>query len=152
MAKRPNTIKCEIVKAPAGLVFAEGFTGRKSLYRDKLFLALQQDSVLRVAAGDIYQVNQFRAAARKARLKVVIAAAGDWLYIKPIQPTEGWKALLLLLREPRTMEELRAKKIPDLDLGTELAKMRSEGHAHVIKQRGLECWVLTEKGLDLVAA
>jgi len=145
-AKRPDKIKFDLCKPPATVIFGSLDNRRKSIYRDKLFAALQANSVIRIMADDAYMLMMFRTAAKKAGLKLVGGQEGEYLYLKPLETPEAMKSLLLLLREPRSPEELRAKKL-ELDLNGTLAQLRGEGVVHVVREK----WVLTEKGMDLLA-
>lgn len=143
--KRPDKIKFNLVKPPSGLIFQEALRGTGSVYVTKLQEALSGDSAIEILASDKYLAHQLKSAAKKIRLKLVFATQGDRLYIKPIVPSEDEKRLLLLLREPRTMNELREKKF-EIDLGAVVAKLRADGIAHVVRDK----WVLTDKGAELI--
>jgi hypothetical protein len=87
--------------------------------------------------------HQLKKTAAKLNVKLVYALDGDFLYIKPIAVDGDLKRLLLLLREPRTVNELMAKKL-ELHLQNSLSKLAADGLAHLYKEK----WVLTEKGLN----
>ena len=145
--KRPDRIKFNLVKPPSGLIFQEALRGTGSVYVSKLQEALSGDSVIEILASDKYLHAQLKAAAKKAKIKLVFATQGDRLYIKPVVPGEDEKRLLILLREPRTMNELRGMKF-EMDIGATVAKLRADGIAHVVREK----WVLTDKGTQLLGA
>jgi hypothetical protein len=141
--KRPDKIKLDLCEAPPGLMFTE-FIGRKdSVYVRKITEALSSASVISIAAADTYLRMQFQKAAKKLKMKLVFAQAGDLLYIKPIVIEGELKRLLLLLREPRTLVELQTKKL-ELHLENSLSGLAKDGLAHFQKDK----WKLTEKGMD----
>lgn len=141
--KRPAKITFEIVAAPTALQFADKLASSKSIYIEKLNTALGKGQVIAISQADKYLVYQLKAAAKKINCKLVYAVEGERLYIKPILVTADLKRLLYLLREPRTMNELRAAKL-EIALENELSKLAGDGMAHIHKDK----WVLTEKGLD----
>jgi hypothetical protein len=141
--KRPDKIKCDVVKVPAGLVFSERIGRTGSLYMDKLNEALASGSVIQIVEKDTYLRHQLKKAADKLKVKLVFAAAQGYIYIKPIAIEGESKRLLVLLREPRTVAYLQTKKL-ELHLENTLTQFMSDGLAHLVKG----AWVLTEKGLD----
>lgn len=141
--KRPDKIKLDVVKAPQGLMFTE-FIGRKdSVYVSKLTEALNSASVIAITASDMYFRQQLQNAAKKLKVKLVFAKQGELLYVKPIAVDGELRRLILLLREPRALVELQAKKL-ELHLENSLAGLAKDGLAHFRKEK----WQLTEKGLD----
>lgn len=140
---RPDKIKLEIVAPPAGVHFSE-FVGRKdSVYVSKLTEAIAKGQSIKILIVDKYMLMQFRNAAKKLNIRLVFGTQGEDLYIKPVETSVEEKRLLLVLREPRTENELASKNF-ELHLKNSLSKLASEGVAHLFKGK----WVLTEKGLD----
>ena len=70
--------------------------GRKSLYLDKLQEALQAESVVRISKGDAYMLQMFKKAAAKLKVKLVIGNDAQYLYLKPITPSEDLKRLMAI--------------------------------------------------------
>ena len=149
--KRPDKIKCDVIAAPTGLVFGDGRRMMRSLYKDKLQAAIQNGHVVRIAAGDAYMRSQFMQAAKKLGMKLLSAQDGQYAYLKPIAPSEAQHSLLMLLREPRTLDELRAKHL-ELDLNVELQALRDHGAAEIVKHLNVQKWRLTEAGLKLTVS
>lgn len=146
--KRPSRIKLSVIKPPAGLIFTEAIRGTGGIYVKRLTQALSTDSVVQIAKDDKYMLNMLRAAARKLKVKVLLAEQGEFLYFKPLAVEGEHKRLMLLLREPRTDVELQAKKL-ELHLPNTLADLAKDGLAHQIANGGNKGkWALTERGMD----
>jgi len=142
--KRATKVKLEVVKAVAHLHFSETVGQRGiSIYTLKLSEALNSGGAVQIMAADAYMKHQLKATAKKLNLKLVYALEGEFLYVKPIAVDGDMKKLMLMLREPRTENELAAKKY-ELHLKNALAKLAADGLAHLYREK----WVLTEKGLD----
>lgn len=146
MPKRPDKIKFDVVKPPANMFFAEGLGRKGSIYVGKLVEALNTDSVVQILSSDSYMLQQLRMAGKKLGVRLLYGESGDHLFVKPISQTADQKRLMLLLREPRTVNELMAAKL-ELHLINTLKEFASQGLAHIYKDK----WVLTEQGLDAVA-
>jgi hypothetical protein len=146
--KRANKVKLDVVKPPSHLHFSDDLGKRGvSVYVKKLSEALNASGAVQIAAGDSYMRFQLRGAAKKLKLKLVYALDGDFLYVKPLAIEGEQKRLMLLLREPRTLNELMAVKL-ELHLPNTLAEWARQGLAHSITKGAVERWVLTEKGMD----
>lgn len=141
--KRPDKVKFDVVKIPAGLTFCEGVGRSDSIYVRKLNEALSSGGVIQITDKDAYLRSQLKMAAKKLKVKLVYATAGGFVYVKPIAIEGELKRLLLLLREPRKLAWLQTQKL-ELHLENSLADIARDGLAHMHK----EAWVLTEKGLD----
>src|SRR5271155_739340 len=143
--KRPNKIKLEVVKAPSDLHFSDSLGKRGiSIYVEKLSEALNSGGVVQIAKDDTYMRTQLKNSAKKLGLRLVYALAEDFVYVKPIAVDGDRKRLLLLLREKRTLNELRAATL-QLDLNSTLAEFRKQGIAHVVQTKnGVDTWVLTD--------
>lgn len=141
--KRAANVKLNVVKPAAHLHFSDSIGQRGiSIYVLKLSEALNTGGAVQIMASDAYMKYQLKAAAKKLALKLVYALDGEFLYVKPIAVDGDIKRLLLLLREPRTENELMAKKL-ELHLKNSLSKLAADGLAHFHKEK----WVLTEKGM-----
>lgn len=140
--KRAGKVKLEVVKPAAHLHFSDTI-GQRGIYTQKLSEALNTGGVVLIMAGDAYMKHSLKKAAAALNMKLMYALDGDFLYVKPLVVDGDLKRLLLLLREPRTENELMAKKL-ELHLRNSLAKLAGDGLAHFHKEK----WVLTEKGLD----
>ena len=137
-----------IVAPPADLIFAEQKRCQRSIYQDKLQDALSAGHVIQVRADDISTISQFKTKAKKLSIKLVFAWHGEFIYIKPLQMTEDMRKLMLLLREPRTENSLRAAKL-GLNLDSVLERLVEDGMARQIKT-GVHAnsWHATDKGLE----
>ena len=141
--KRSTKVKLEVVKPAAHLHFSDTIGQRGiSIYMQKLSEAMNTGGAVQIMKDDAYMRHQLKKTAAKLNVKLVYALDGDFLYIKPIAVDGDLKRLLLLLREPRTVNELMAKKL-ELHLQNSLSKLAADGLAHLYKEK----WVLTEKGL-----
>ena len=142
--KRAAKVKLEVVKPGAHLHFSDSVGQRGiSIYTLKLTEALNKGECVQIMKDDAYMKHQLKATAKKLCLKLVYALDGDFLFVKPIAVDGDLKKLMLMLREPRTENELAAKKY-ELHLKNALAKLAADGLAHFHREK----WVLTEKGLD----
>ena len=143
--KRPAKVKLLVVKPPATVFFSEALGRTDSIYVQKITEALNTRSAIVVLREDKYLQSQFKMAAKKIGVKLVFGVDGDDLYIKPLEQSSQVKRLMLLLREPRTMNELMAAKL-ELHLQNTLSKLAADGLAHIHKEK----WVLTSKGLEAI--
>jgi hypothetical protein len=142
--KRATKVKLEVIKPAAHLHFSDSVGQRGiSIYTQKLSEALNTGGVVQIMAGDAYMKHQLRKSAEKLNLKLVYALDGDFLYVKPLAVDGDLKRLMLLLREPRSENELMSKKL-ELHLKNALSKLAADGLAQFHKEK----WTLTEKGLD----
>jgi hypothetical protein len=128
--KGPSKVKLDVVKSPAGLIFVDRIAGKDSIYVRKLQEALASSSVIQISAGDSYMRSQLRIAAKKIKARLVFVEGES-------------QRLMVLLREPRTLSELEAKRF-ELRLSATLAEFAKNGIAHELRGK----WVLTEKGMD----
>lgn len=143
--KRPEKIKFRLVKPPADAIFHEDLFRRDSVYTSKLTEALNSNQSIEVLEEDKYLLSQLKTAAGKLKVRFLYARSGDSILVKPVQPSDQEKRLILLLREPRTLNDLAGAKL-ELHLTDTLQRMASHGTAHELKGK----WVLTEKGMDLL--
>jgi hypothetical protein len=142
--KRATKVKLEVIKPAAHLHFSDSVGQRGiSIYTQKLSEALNTGGVVQIMAADAYMKHQLKVTAKKLNVKLVYALDGEFLYVKPLAVDGDLKRLMLLLREPRSENELMSKKL-ELHLKNTLAKLAADGLAHFHKEK----WVLTEKGLD----
>ena len=144
--------KCDVMHAPAGLKFGDA-VGRvqDSIYKRKVREALATDGVIRILPQDSYMRSQIRQAAKKLNCKIVYAQDAQFHYLKPIALGEEQKRLMLLLRDPRTVNELKGRGL-ELNLEEALKQLAGQGLAHVMTagmNKGR--WVLTEQGMDAIA-
>lgn len=142
--KRATKAKMEVVKPAGHLHFSDSIGQRGiSIYLVKLTEALNTGGAVQIMKDDAYMKHQFKKTAKNLGVKLVYALDGDFLYIKPIALDGDLKRLMLLLREPRTLNELMAENL-ELHLQDTLSKLAADGLAHLHKEK----WVLTAKGLD----
>ena len=144
-AKRQDKIKLTVVVKPAAnLHFSDSVGGRGiSIYVKAISEALNTGGAVQIVSGDAYMKQQLKNAAKKLNLRLVYALEGEHLLVKPIAVEGEEQRLLLLLREPRTENELAGKKL-ELHLKDTLKKLAANGLAHIHKEK----WVLTERGMD----
>ncbi len=142
--KLATKVKLEVVKPAAHLHFSDNI-GRRgiSIYVLKLTEALNKGDCVQIMQDDGYMRTQLKIAAKKLNLKLVYALDDGFLYVKPLAVDGEQKRLLLLLREPRSENELMGKKL-ELHLKNTLTQLAADGLAHVHKEK----WVLTERGMD----
>lgn len=143
--KRPDKIKFRLVKPPPDVIWQEDLFRRDSVYANKLQEALNSNQTIEIADEDKYLLHQLKKAADKLKIRLLYGRSGDSLLVKPVQPSDQEKRLILLLREPRTLNDLASAKL-ELHLTDTLQRMASHGTAHELKGK----WVLTEKGMDLL--
>jgi hypothetical protein len=145
--KRPDKTKLEVVKPPAGITFVDALVrgGRVSVYQQRITEALSTSGCVQIVVKDNYALMQLRKAAKALKVKLVYAISGEAMYIKPIAIEGEKQRLILLLRESRTLNYLRGKKL-ELHLENTLAELAKDGLAMV---KGDE-WRLTLKGMDLL--
>ncbi len=142
--KRATKVKLEVVKPSADLHFSESVGQRGiSVYVKTLSEALNTSGAVKIMSADAYMKHQLKKAAEKLNLKLVYALEGEFLYVKPLVVEGEQKRLMLLLREPRTENELMGKKL-ELNLPNTLKKLAADGLAHINRDK----WVLTERGMD----
>ena len=142
--KRASKVKLTVLKEPTNLHFTDSIGQRGiSIYVKSISEALNTGGVVQIMSGDAYMKFQLKNAAKKLDLRLVYALEGEYLYVKPIAVAGEEQRLLLLLREPRTENELMGKKL-ELNLKDTLKKLAANGLAHIHKEK----WVLTEKGMD----
>ena len=148
MPKASKALKLAIVKVkdlPSATVFQRSLL-RASVYTEALLqLSATPDAALRIAdnPGQIVQVKK---AAEKLGFSLLFARIDHDIAIKIVQLSDSQRRLQLLLREPRTLNELRAANL-ELDLDSELKDMAKDGFAK-IDTKGR--WLLTEVGMARV--
>ncbi len=150
MPAKVKNFKCEVVKAkdvPDVLRFAATL-GRGGFWAQKInVLRGDPDAVLRIVADDQSSLTQLRTQAKKDGLTLLFARSGDDVYVRAFIPSEAINRLVLLLREPRTLNELRAAKL-ELNIEPELQTLIAHGHAQT---RGGK-YHLTDRGQEELAA
>jgi hypothetical protein len=144
--KRADKVKFKVIIPAANLHFSDSVGTRGiSIYTKAISEALNTGGAVQIMSGDAYMKQQLKKAAEKLSLKLVYALEGEYLYVKPLVVEGEQKRLMLLLREPRTENELMAKKL-ELHLPNTLKKLAADGLAHLHKEK----WVLTERGMDVL--
>lgn len=85
---------------------------RTSVYFTKLMDAVNANGAIAVPKANAdYLLSQYRKFATKASLRLLFAERGDTLLIKPMAATEEEKRLMLMLRTPRTLNEIESWKV-----------------------------------------
>jgi hypothetical protein len=142
--KKLKDSKLEVVKPALSLHFTDSLGQRGiSIYVAKISEALNAGAAVKISSKDQYLRSQLQQAAKKLNVRLVYALDGDFLYVKPLAIEGEKKRLVLLLRESRSLNELKGKNL-ELHLENTLAELAKEGLAHLHKEK----WVLTAKGLD----
>jgi hypothetical protein len=132
----PNPEFVSPADLPSNIVFGRNLMGGRGVWQDR-FNSLQAspDNVLRLSANDQSGITQ-----------ILWAKAGDFVYVKAFMPSEAQRALILLLREPRSLNELHARKL-EVNVEFELQRLAQYGHAEFRASK----WQLTEAGIaDLI--
>jgi hypothetical protein len=142
----PNkTFKCDMValKSVDNLTFSASI-GRGGFWAEKV-TALRNDmeSMLKLRFDDKSSLLQLRQQAKKIGVSLLFARGGDFLYVRVWMPDESQKRLIILLREERTVPELKNKGL-EVDLISQLERFAAAGHAQVKNGK----WKLTQKGHD----
>ena len=131
---------------PAHVRFATSLSRQGYWEQQANTLRGDPDKCLKLRRGDASSLMQIRAKAKKTNLILLFAEDGDFVYVSAFLPDENQSRLYLLLREPRTLDELRAKRI-ELNVEQELQRLLARGHAEFRKSK----WQLTAKGIsDLI--
>ncbi len=146
---RPDRPKFNVVtQLPVGLIFADQIARKDSLYIFKLQEAIDKQGAIEVLSTDKYLQMQIRKTALKMNIRLLWATSNGNVYIKPIIPSGYEERLYLLLREPRTMDELKAAKL-ELDLKSTLEKLIMNGLGNYIS-KGVHVgkFQLTERGIN----
>lgn len=148
MAPKAKSFKCEVVKAKdlPEVRFAATL-GRGGYWSDRVnLLRGDPEAVLKINAGDQSSLTQLRTQAKKDGLTLLFARSGDHVFIRAFIPSEALNRLVLLLREPRTINELRRSKL-ELNLEGELQALIAHGHA----QHRAGKYQLTDRGQEELA-
>lgn len=138
-----KAFKCEILapeKIPA-VTFSRTFN-RMAFWDRKLDDLIASDGgALALAETDSSSITQIRTKAKKRGLQLLVARSNGHVYVKLFMPSEDQRRLVLWLREPRTVDDLKARRL-ELDVTSELARMEVAGQA--AKRNGK--WQLTKEG------
>lgn len=140
---KSKSFKCELVKRGSvqGLAFAPTL-GRRGYWEEQInLLRGDPDGMLRLNADDTSSLMQLRKRAKDAKLQLLFARDGEYLYVRAHIPSEEQHRLILLLREPRTVNELKARGI-EVNLEAELQALATKGWAEFKGGK----WRLTPKG------
>lgn len=144
MAKA-TTFKCEVVKLKdhRHLSFSSSLL-RGGYWAERLNELLSEpDNLLKLAEGDQSSLTQIRTVAKKRGVPLLFSKATGFVFIRAWVPSEDQSRMILLLRELRTVDEIRAAKV-ELNVEQELVTMSSRGH---VVKRGNK-WQLTDKGTE----
>jgi hypothetical protein len=143
VATKAKAFKCEAVKRSTrpNLIFAATLSRRGYWEEQVNLLRGDPDMMLKILASDPSSLMQLKNRAKKAGLALLFAREEEYLYIRAYIPSEEQTRLVLLLREPRTVNELRAKGLT-MNLEAELHTMAQRGHAVFKKEK----WQLTDSG------
>jgi hypothetical protein len=140
--------------AIAGVHFAPlPRAGRSSVYLTNLLEAVNKGGAVAVPASRAnYLVGQYRSFAVKAGIRLLFAHQGDQLLIKPMPATEDEKRLMLMLRSPRTYNEIESWKVRErveISLKPTLERLREAG---LVSMTNDGKWGCTALGQDEVKA
>lgn len=136
---------CDLV-ADRGLslIFTKTLSRQGSWIQKLVELKASPGKLLRIRHDDQSSLTQIRRKARMVGMDLAFAREGDHVYIKYVELSEAHRRLMLYLREPRTLVELQAAKIADLNLEPTLREMASEGVCGLIRSK----WQLTDAGVE----
>ena len=143
MKPKAAKFKCEPIKRSQypDLVF-NATLGRRGYWEEQInLLRGDPDVMLKLVGEDVSSVMQLRQRAKKAGVTLLFAREGDFVFVRAWLPSEDQSRLVLLLREARTVNELKSKGL-EMNLEAELQSMASHGHA---EYKGGK-WKLTPKG------
>ena len=147
-AKTP--LKLKIVKSkevPSTVVFSRSLL-RPSPYVAKLQeLSATPDAVL-VIGDSAGQIISVRKAAEKLGLDLAFARSNGDVLVRIMTLSESQHRLFLLLREARTLNELKASDL-ELNVEQELKDLAAQSYASLDRQGK---WKLTEEGLARLKA
>lgn len=148
MPAKAKSFKCEVVKVKdvPNVRFAATL-GRGGFWAQKInVLRGDPEAALKIQADDQSSLTQLRTQAKKDGLTLLFARDGDYVFVRAFVPSEALNRLVLLLREPRTMNELRTSKL-ELNLETEVQALIAHGHA----QHRAGKYQLTDRGQEELA-
>jgi hypothetical protein len=148
MPVKVQSFKCEVVKAKdlPDVRFAATLI-RGGFWQDKVnLLRGDLDAVLKINGDDSSSMMQLKKQAQKAGVTLLFARHGAHIFVRAFVPTEALNSLVLLLREPRTLNELRGKNL-ELNLEPELQTLI--GHGHALHRAGK--YQLTDRGQEELA-
>ena len=97
--------------------------------------------LMKIGQDDASALMQLRKHAKACGLLLMFAKADGFLFVKGFIPSEEQQRLYLLLREPRTVDELKTKGL-QMGLVGELQELQNRGHAQIHRGK----WQLTEAG------
>ena len=124
-----------------GLVFSASLSRQGYWTQQVNALRGDPDSMLKILASDASSLTQLRTRAKELKIVLLFARSGEHVYVRAYLPSEEQTRLVLWLREPRTLNELRSKGF-EFNLEAELQTLASHGHAEFTRDK----WKLTEKG------
>lgn len=143
---KPVTIKkfkCEPVKIStvSDLVFASTLN-RRGYWEEQInLLRGNPDTMLRIMADDASSLTQIRTRAKRSGLALLFARKDEFVFVRAWLPSEDQTRLVLLLREERTVNDLRGKGLT-MNVEAELQALAAHGHAEFKGGK----WRLTNKG------
>lgn len=149
MKERKPSFKCEPVKIASvpGLKF-EPTIGRRAFWVDQInLLRGDPDLMLKILASDKSSITQLQVKAKKENVRLLWAQKDDFLFVRAWVPSEAQARLTLLLREPRTVNELKARGL-ELNLEAELEALAKRGMCAYKAGK----WQLTSVGLNGIGA
>ncbi len=106
-------------------------------------LIANPDKMLKIHADDSSSLQQIRNKAADRKVKLLFARQADFIYVRIWMPSEEQQRLVLLLREPRTVNEIKAKGL-EVNVESELKYMSERAQAEFKNGK----WQLTKRGAD----
>lgn len=150
MPRTSTVTKLKIIRSkevPSSVVFSRSLL-RPSPYIAKLQeLSATPDATL-VIGDSAGQIISLRKAAEKLGMDLAFARNSGDVLVRIITLSESQHRLLLLLREARTLNELKASDL-ELNVEQELKDLAAQSHASLDRQGK---WKLTEEGLSRLKA
>ena len=108
-------------------------------------LLASNGGAVKIREEDSSSLLQLRQKAKRRSIQLLVARRDGFVYVKAFIPSEDQLRLFLWLREPRTVEALKAKGL-ELDIVAELTRLEDAGHA--IRKDGK--WRLTPAGMAAI--
>lgn len=121
-------------------------SARHSVFADALNrIAAKPGSALKIGTNLLQSVKN---AAKKLGVDLVFGEDGADILVRIVILSESQRRLFLLLREPRTIDELKTKKL-ELSVEDELGRLSSQGLVKLDKRGN---WQLTASGVERIPA
>jgi hypothetical protein len=149
---KTRSFVCELLPPTQAskLIFQDSINKGRGFWFDKLVeMRNAPGSALKLLASDKSSLSQVKTKAKALGMRLLYAADGEFVCVKLVELAGDLERLMLLLREPRGLNELRGQTPPlELDLTHELQRLGRRGQA--VEKAGK--WQLTAEGQAVVRA